>query len=523
MRTILSSFFAAVVLSGCSSVPVVQSPEQLYSTHGYVYANLPKDRQSLSLVSLSDKSKIDLIQRTDSSGDEFGVWVPAGEYKLGYSLGVELEGYSSLSVKAGRVTNLGSFVVVPIGGHKRVLLPIRHPDYANKEEKIIREYQPFLSSKEVIYWRSEDIPKSFETSWLGEGPNDLVSQGITVIALVAIVQEVTRPSMNKRLSEIKSTDEFFRVAKATTPPLTKEPGIDESGNLLFGADFGQIRVRNPSGEWGALDTGRLSPVTSVDVSKSQMAAGFDDGVIRVSGDSGSTWKVSASLGQDFLISDIDRVENSWIVLVERKSTNRYRQKTTDQIVVYQSTNDDLSDLKKIKVVDFDTPIFGFPRGEYANGYYYFNTGDDLLRLDLTSMNWKSVKPESSVSAFNISANAGVIAAYKIQGMFSKLYISTDQGESWVKYDNPPYVIDDIRFKNATEGLSVRMSMGAFTGTYEFLQYDHTSDSWKRFTTAPDGCVRILPDATNTARFCVTSGGSILSFTDQKWITEYSLD
>ncbi|MEI7614059.1 MAG: hypothetical protein WCK63_14250 [Betaproteobacteria bacterium] len=526
MKSILSSFIFAIVITGCASVPIVQSPEQLYSTHGYVFVSLPKARQSLSLESLSDKSKIDLIRRTDSEEDGFGVWVPAGEYKLGYWSSFELEGYSSLSVKAGRVTNLGSLVAVPIGGHEQVLLPIKHPDYANKVEAVIRDYQPFLSSKEVIDWRSDGIPKSFETSWLGGGPvisNDVASQGIVVSVLVAIGQEVTRPSMNKQLSEIKSIDEFFRIAKATTPPLTKEPGLDESGNLLFGGDFGQIRVRSPSGEWHALDTGTLNPVTSVEVFRSQIAAGFDDGTIRISSDSGVSWKISASLGQDFLISDIDRVGNTWVVLGERKLTNKFGQKITDQFVVYQAKNDDLRDLKIIKIVDMNTPVYGFPRGESARGYYYFNTGEELLRLDLASMSWASVTPPSAVSAFHISPNSAVIAAYKIQGMFSKLYISTDHGENWIKYDNPPYVIDDIRFENTTAGLAVRMSMGAFTGTFELLQYDRSTDSWNKFAEAPDGCIRILPDATNTARFCVTSGGSILRHTDQKWVTEYSLD
>lgn len=520
MKGVSLSFFIVTVLTGCVSTPVVQSPSQLSPTHGYVFADSPKIQPSLSISSLQDGTQFDFIKRSDESS--YGVWVPSGEYKLERWYGHTLEGYSPFMVKAGQITNLGSLVAVSIGDHKQVVLPVKHPDNLKKIEETIHEFGPFLSSKGVIEWQTDGVPKPFEVSWCPGCVQP--TSGLVVIALTAIGQEITRPPINKQLNDAKTIDDYFRIAKAGSPPLTKTPGVDAAAKLFFGADLGQIRVRSPSGVWSAIDTGVLNTVTAVAVFGTQIVAGFDDGTIRYSEDSGNTWKKATALGQNFVVSDIDRVEGGWLVLSERQKSYVHGGKITDQIAVFQAKRSDFGDIARIKSVDITTPVnSGFARGEVNNGYYYFNTGFELIRLDIASMIWKSVSPPTEVSSFRISQATGVIAAYKIQGMFSKLFVSSNHGDTWTKYDHPPYVIDDIRFENSTEGRAVRMSMGAFSGTFEFLQYDRATDSWNKTVEAPDGCVRILPDVNHTARFCVTSGGNILRNENSKWIAEYSLD
>jgi hypothetical protein len=66
-------------------------------------------------------------------------------------------------------------------------------------------------------------------------------------------------------------------------------------------------------------------------------------------------------------------------------------------------------------------------------------------------------------------------------------------------------------------------MGAFSSTIEFLAYDAAGNTWKKTHDAPFGCVRVLRDAANVQRWCVTTGNSILNYDAGKWLAEFGVN
>jgi hypothetical protein len=58
---------------------------------------------------------------------------------------------------------------------------------------------------------------------------------------------------------------------------------------------------------------------------------------------------------------------------------------------------------------------------------------------------------------------------------------------------------------------------------ELLAYDRATDHWNKFAEAPHGCARMMRDASNAPKFCVTTGGSILSYSQSNWTVEFATE
>jgi len=523
MKKFVLFFCVAMLLAGCGSAPIVQSPSQLAATHGYVFASLPKgSTETIALESVKDKSTYVLQARTDAGIKSVGLWIPAGEYKLAKWQGYDLIGYPPVVVQQGRVTDLGGLIPLSIGDYKFVVLPVRHAEISSNADVAINDYRTVLLSQKPLDWVVDITPKAIQAQ-----ANGYSGLGLIVDLMLAYERERARPSINKQLSETESAKDFFQLAKAATPPLTGKFEHDALGNLFYGADFGQIRMRSVHGEWSNLDTGSLHSVTAIKVEDKFLIAGFDNGVIRASEDGGASWKELVSLGRDARIMDIEHAGDKWIVAVARDAVDGAVWKKVGKVEVYATKANDLQDLVKVKVIarpEGFQAAYVFPLwAEVANGNYYISGPPDLFRMSLSSMEWKTVTPPIDISGFHTSAKNGVVAAYLAKGAFSKLYLSTDDGNTWSKYDSPPYTFTEVRFASSADGQAVRWSAGLVSASMELMRYDKTHDSWSRFAEVPSGCTRTLPDATGMARFCITRGGSILSYTDSKWVAEFAVD
>ncbi|UTV53301.1 hypothetical protein [Burkholderia arboris] len=512
-----------VFLFGCVNTPVIQSPSQLAATHGYVYVALPKGAatDSVQLESLQDNSTFSLQFRHDINSNGAGLWVPAGEYRLAKWQNYTLKSYPKIEVQRGRITDLGGLVQLPIGAYKFVVLPIRHEEFTSNLNSITNEYRPFLASSKPIEWEAHETPA------LVTIVNPPTGLGLIADLLLEYDRYINRPTINKQLFDAKTATDFFQLWKTAVPPSTGKFEHDTLGNLYYGADMGQVRVRSAHGEWGSWDTGSLHEVTAVKVDGKSLVAGFDNGVIRITEDGGTSWRTLASMGNDARILDIDHIGNQWLAMVARGAINGPVWKEINSIEIYRSNSKDLHDLVKIKQIDDENKFKAIGtfsvHSDSANNFYYVSAPSQLLRLNLSTMAWATVTPPTDITGFHASSASGVLTAFRAQGAFSKLYVSSSNGENWTKYNTPPYTFMDIRFDNLNEGQAVRWNMGAFSSTIELRQFNHQSESWKTLTEAPHGCRRMLPDATGMPRFCVTAGGSIISYTDSKWTVEYSTE
>ncbi|CAB3965889.1 hypothetical protein BCO9919_02022 [Burkholderia cenocepacia] len=523
MKKIHPFILSLAFLFGCANAPVSQSPSQLAATHGYVYVSIPKESaiDYVQLESLKENSTFLLQPHPGFDSNGAGLWVPAGEYRLAKWQNYKLNDYPKIEVQQGRITDLGGLIQLPIGGYRFVVLPVKHREFDENLKSIQNEYQSVLVSKDPIEWEVQKAPASIETLY------PLTGLGLLADLLMDYERHVNMPAISKQLADAKTVNDFLLLWKTAAPPLTRKFEHDASGNLYYGADMGQIRVRGPQGGWRALDTGSLHEVTAVKADGKALVAGFDNGVIRVTEDGGVSWKTLAAMGGDARIVDIDRKANQWFVAVARGVVNGAVWKEVNNIEVYQSGSNNLRDLVKIKQIGGEKgfkAINVFPgQVESTDDFYYVGTPSQLLRMNLSTKAWAPVTPPTDMTGFHASSASGVLTAYHAQGAFSKLYLSSDNGESWVKYNTPPYVFSDIRFDNLSDGRAVRWNMGAFSSDLELREFDRQGGSWKTLTEAPHGCRRMLPDTTGMPRFCITAAGSILSYTDSKWSVEYAAD
>jgi hypothetical protein len=524
MGRMLRRICLVCTLSACASAPVVQSPAELRATHGFVH--VVGGGATVHLRSLATGATYDLVSQPEHGPYAYGLWVPEGEYEI---VGLRSRGggaYVPLSVRRGRITDLGGIVRLEIGNYEFVRLPIRHPDLDAGLQQAISALRPHLATSEPLEWRPSVPPEAERQA------NTPTNLGLIGDLISEYVRHVNKPPLDQQLKEAKSTDEFFRRAVGTVPPLTDEPASDAEGRLYYGAELGQIRVRARNGEWTNLDTGTLQTITAVEVSGRKIVAGTARGDIRTS-DDGKTWRRQFAFGREEAVMDIDRVGDRWIILTARLSApyvftgTNVQMQSTEVFKVYSAMGDDLAGmalLRELPLPDRVLVIRGMgARGQAAGGAWFINVGSDMLRLDLAKLQWSASTPGHKVSGFNISPKTGLLIAYRQQGAFSKLHLSADQGRTWRQADTPPYIFYDIYFESPEKGFATRWNTGAFSATIEFMAYDPKADRWQKTHDAPPGCVRLLRDADNLQHFCVTSGNSVLNYVDGKWVAEFAVN
>jgi hypothetical protein len=518
--------YVSIIVGCATQPPVVQSGAELHSTHGFVHVVLPNatpaDTIFVTLRSLDNGTEYAMSKRDDASAN-LGLWIPAGKYEVAEMVGRDKGSFLPIEVRAGRLTDLGGLAWFAVGGYERVLLPFRHPEFEERTKSAITQNLPYLYSADPIEWNPQAPPKAQEI------PAPSMGLGVIVDLIAAHNRSVNTPSLNKRLKDATTVSQFFAVAKTATPPLKNEPAIDMGGNLYYGAELGQVRVRRPDGHWDALDTGTLQPISSVASNgNNRLIAGSRDGVIRVSDDKGATWHRTAQLGPDEAILDIDQAGTRWLVTTGHLANPRAAYPSVDQIKVYTTPGAELSDLVQANKVVLSESLEPYRqdaiRGQVVGNYYFLNTVFALWRFDLASNEWKNVSPGHTVTRFRIAPNTRVITAFKNQGIFSKLSVSDDNGESWHAYATPPIVVDDIHFDTIDKAEATRWNPGMWSVTLESLKYDPLRKDWIKIGAAPEGaCAKTLRNGDNHSLFCVSSGGSIFRFDSGTLTAEFAVN
>ena len=495
-----------------------QDPEKLAPTHGYAYVFFPKGTAgALTVKSQKDGREYTLAIRNDPGMKAYGLWLPEGKYTVSrwgqYSWGE----YPEFEVQAGRITDMGGLMPVNIGGYEIVVLPMNHAETAREIDMAINEISIHLKSREPIQWRPATPPKPIKLT------QPLSGLGLVADLLLAHDRKVNKPSFVTQLKSATTNEEFFKINKAVTPPMYVEAAVDNASDLYFGADLGQMRVRHADGTWGNIGIDTLHTISAVEFSDNALYAGSDNGHLRVSKDSGANWALLKSFGEDEAIIDIDYEAGVWVVATARQIVSANGVATSDRISVYVSKHDDFSDIVKSR--DFVLTQKNFigwfgAHGQLAKGAYYISTMLELNRLDLRTEEWKAITPPANVSKFHIDTESGILSSVLSKGMFSKIFISNDQGDTWKQVGRPPYIIMDVAFDNSEKGYASRWNMNAFSGDWEIYSYDKSLDDWKKTSEAPFNC-RPLRVSPKFPLLCITNGASIFSQQGSDWAVEFS--
>ena len=155
MKRIFTMVGLIVMAAGCVQQPVVQSPEELRGTHGFVHATLLRGLQSVTLKGAADYN---LRRQPENGATAFRLWVPAGEYDIDGMAGRDGGRYTPVTVVAGRMTDLGGLARMEIGGYEIVTLPVRHPELDAERQKALQALRPHLRDATPIEWRPTAPP-----------------------------------------------------------------------------------------------------------------------------------------------------------------------------------------------------------------------------------------------------------------------------------------------------------------------------------------------------------------------------
>ena len=520
-----------------------QVAADLAPSHGYVYVAFPRGGgEAITVVPAASKKELRIDTPAAAVGlpaaHAFGKWLPAGRYRIArwglspWRDGVEFE------VQAGRVTDLGELMPVNVGGYRFVVLPIPHPEHAGSLAEAIKPIASLLVDATPIPAATTSV---FAPIAIGQPTSGL---GLVADLMLAYERKVNKPSSLDALAATRDPQAFVPLLRQTTSPLQDEPARLGDGTLLFPADMGTVRKRTPEGEWSSLSMDTLRQILAVEHEDGRLLAGSDDGHIRESRDGGRTWSVLKTLGRHESIIDIDSID---IDSIDIDSMGEYRIVATTErfddpdaprgrglavamkgipsvrLRVYAGRSADLGDLrvaKEFTLTPEDQIGWLGARGQIADGHYYILAGNQLHRLEIAGGQWSAITPGARVSSHRVDPASGVVTALWSQGVFSKVHISSDRGETWAQIGRPPYIISDVQMDTTDRGWASRWNMNAFGGVWETYAFAPGRNDWDKAGEAPFNC-RLMRVAADLPILCFDSGARVFAQGAGGWEIEFA--
>jgi hypothetical protein len=532
----MRALLLAIALGSASPVIAAERldvPAEVVGTQGFVYVAYPKGNGEplwVRPVGGSDDIRIDQTAAAAplSGAQAFGAWLPAGKYRItGWGV-FEWKDGPEFDVQAGRVTDLGAYTTVNVGGYQVVLVPIRHAEHEGGVAAATADFAGLLKDPSPLSLDIKSVSPAFK---LRQPPSGM---GLITDLLLAYSQKVNKPSTLEALKQTKDATEFLRLVRTFTLPLQDEPAQLPDTTLFFPADFGQLRKRSPGGEWTSVGMDTLRSILAVEYADGRLVAGADDGRIRESRDAGQSWRMLKEFGRKESVLDIDHGDGTWVVTTVEAfaDSNASRGKglivaakgtPSQHVRVYTGRQPDLTDLalsKDFVLAPKDQIGWMGARGQLADGRYYLMAGTSVQRLDLASGQWSTLTPGPRISSLRVNAQTGVLTAMWSQGAFSKVYVSNDRGDTWKQIGRPPYIIADVQMDTMESGWASRWNMNAFSGVWETYAFNPAKADWDKSGEAPFNC-RMMRVATDMPVLCFTPDAAILALRDGKWSAEFA--
>lgn len=351
--------------------------------------------------------------------------------------------------------------------------------------------------------------------------------GIIADLITIYVDDVNKTAIRTHLRDLKDLAAFTKRYTAGAPPLLGEPAYGEDGSLYIGSNFGQVRKRDASGAWSAIDTGSLSPITAVVASAGRLLVGTHGGDLLASGDNVQPWRTLHHFGKSEVVLSVHLSGQTYLIVTGLLTDPAAFRPTFEGLKIYTLDRSGQTPQLNHKI-DFPSKLPYFRMmslyGTLAGKYYLVNAVESVERLDLATLIWKKLSPPHDISHLRVANGGALITAFKGQGGFSKLSYSTDFGDTWTQIDTPSYPVNDIRMDSPSSGFASRWENGAFAQSLQLTQYDPASHSWKQLWAAPQStCTRTIRDNDGKEQLCVASDGSILRIGSGKPVPEFLAD
>ena len=532
MRTIILAL-GTLLAASTAAKEKPQVPGELAPTHGYVHVAFPKgggDVITVVPVAGGKGLKIDTVAPAVSlpAAQGFGKWLPSGRYRITQWGVFQWPAGPEFEVQAGRVTDVGDLMPVNIGGYQFVVLPIPHLERAGSLTEAVKPIAAILKEQAPVPFAITAVSPAIT---IGQKPTGL---GLIADLLTAYDRKVNKPSTLEALKATKDPDSFLRLLKGMALLSQDEPARHADGTLYFPADLGQLRRRSPNGQWSNVSVNTLRQILAVESADDRLVAGSDDGHLRSSSDGGTTWEELKAFGSLESIIDIDHSGEAWVVTTTERFDDPNAARGSGLITavkgtpsvrmrVYIGYRDDLADLtlsREFTLAPKDQIGWLGARGQLVKDQYYILAGTALQRLDLASGQWKAITPGARISSHRVDSETGVVSALWSQGAFSKVYISSDHGDTWAQIGRPPYIINDVQMDGVDRGWASRWNMNAFGGVWETYAFVPAKNDWDKSGEAPFNC-KLMRIARDLPVLCMAPDASILGLHDGKWEVEFS--
>jgi len=509
---------AALLLAGCAPTKPDHIARQADS--GYLFADLPswKAPKRITVKSLATAKEYSLGTNVGAAGGTLGSWLPAGDYALEKWDRYVFKGYPPIHIEAGRATTLGSLVSIQAGGYKFFVVPEHTAEAQAALDGVKRQLGPEVAAQPPLEWHPVKPPEPFETD------KAVGTVGLAAYLISAYEASRNEPALRQQMLTATSIDTILELARVASVPVMDFPYADGSGSLYYGAELGQIRVRQASGDWSAWDTGTLRSVTALTRRDGIWFAGYEDGAIRSSSD-GKTWQLIARLPNGEAVQDLVWAGSRWLVLSMRRAPLFLLQGVAHASML-STDGDSFVTFHTLREKDFDPRMnvgVAGPRGQRAGDHYYLSFPPELARLDMRTMTWTKLEVPTEISGFAVNKDASVVTAYLSKGIFSKLYVSSDRGGHWSLYDMPPIATLRIAFTDESNGEALRNDAHAFTSDLQKFRYRKASNDWVLAEQYPEGCRRVINDEEGKPKFCLTGAGSIIGRNGKDWRIEFAAD
>ena len=520
-RSLFAVLLIAVVL-GTEALAKKKSLEEISAGNGYALVSFPRNHGRLTLNSVAD-GKRHTIDVDELSGVG-GAWLPPGDYELtGITYGTILEGgvksadlagYPAFRINEGQITDLGSLIYFAVGEKGVIWLPMRLSTNDSLTEVTASTFAEALQGQDALVWQPTELPEISESRTQGTGMGLIVDLGMNR------VDKLQRFPLQQQLTEATTISGFYDIALKLLPPLQQPAVSDPQGNIYFGADMGQVKVRSASGVWSNLHTGLDETITATSWADDVLYAATATGRIAASRDGGESWKMHAELGSVERILDLEIVGDSLYVLTRNKDADRGKKKDPRVATVYAGSKNDPGDFEALKTFEFKDVIYRNPHAEFYDGKYYAGIGPKFLHvLNTNDGTWSELTGPKSFNSFRISKSNGSIALIRIQGAFSALHVSADSGATWKKLKRPPAHVADLHIESPASIMTHRGKAKTFSVAHFVQRYNPKSDAWTDIAEAPEACKYLIADAEFLNHFCVTFGGEVLKFDEGNWIIE----
>lgn len=515
------------ITSACATAQSVQqAAASMRQSHGYVIVARPRllgvDPAEITLRPVGGGDDYALAP-TAANSEVLASWLPPGQYEIAQIAGSDKGKFGPIEVKAGQVTDMGGIVWATIGNNERVLLPLRHKDLTAALTAAVEPLKE-LPLGERIEWKPTAPPQIQKVPTA----NAMPGSGLLIYAIEAYIDHANKTPLRTQLRTTQSLDEFTKLYLPSAAPVLGGASVGAGGTVYLGGNFGQLRKRDAAGTWRSIDTGTLSPLTAVEAAGDRVLVGTHDGVLLTSSDNAQTWNRLHQFDKKENVLNIHLAGNQYLVLTGKfvgEATGRTA--AIESLQVYALDLPTLAPtlLRKIELPKkLNWAQMGALQSSMAGNYYFVNTMTSIERFDLTGRTWKKVSAPHDVTHLRSAKNGAIVTAFKAQGGFSKLSVSTDFGDSWKAMETPPYPVNDIQMESPEAGYASRWNTGAFASAMQLTQYDPSAKSWKQTFTAPVAtCLRTVRDASGKEQFCVTGGGSIFNIGSGKLVPEFLAD